>query len=192
MHVERARDLLGTDLAALVGESYERAYADMLRVQQLTELEEILAVKWEEEEEAGGRGSPDGGLTPSSLLAGGLGGARRGRALIQEMWNGRLRGVQRNVEVWQALLRWGGGRGWGGALRGDVVGCCKRSTTPYHAGFHASSSPPCGLAPHSASPSAQLSNSCLCHPCLPASPTLPTLSTPSPSSPLCPPPACAA
>lgn len=107
VHVERARDLLGTDLAALVGESYERAYADMLRVQQLTELEEILAVKWEEEEEAGTRSSgTNGGLPPSLLLAGGLGGARRGRALIQEMWNGRLRGVQRNVEVWQALLRW--------------------------------------------------------------------------------------
>lgn len=111
VHVERARDLLGTDLAALVGESYERAYADMLRVQQLTELEEILAVKWEEEEEAGGRANGANGSQPlSALLAGGLGGARRGRALIQEMWNGRLRGVQRNVEVWQALLRCGAER----------------------------------------------------------------------------------
>ena len=25
-------------------------------------------------------------------------------ALIRDMWRGRLRGVQRNVEVWQALL----------------------------------------------------------------------------------------
>ncbi len=29
---------MSTDLAALVGESYERAYTDMVRVQQLTEL----------------------------------------------------------------------------------------------------------------------------------------------------------
>jgi FKBP12-rapamycin complex-associated protein len=43
--VERARELLGGELAALVGESYERAYGDMVRVQQLTELEEILAVR---------------------------------------------------------------------------------------------------------------------------------------------------
>lgn len=42
VHVERARELLGVELAALVGESYERAYGDMVRVQQLTELEEVI------------------------------------------------------------------------------------------------------------------------------------------------------
>ena len=42
MHVDKARELLGTELAALVGESYERAYGDMVRVQQLTELEEVM------------------------------------------------------------------------------------------------------------------------------------------------------
>lgn len=36
---------MSTDLAALVGESYERAYTDMVRVQQLTELEEVIAYK---------------------------------------------------------------------------------------------------------------------------------------------------
>ena len=40
--MERARELLGAELAALVGESYERAYGDMVRVQQLTELEETV------------------------------------------------------------------------------------------------------------------------------------------------------
>ena len=40
--MDRARELLGTELAALVGESYERAYGDMVRVQQLTELEEVI------------------------------------------------------------------------------------------------------------------------------------------------------
>lgn len=32
---------MGTEFAALVGESYERAYSDMVRVQQLAELEEV-------------------------------------------------------------------------------------------------------------------------------------------------------
>lgn len=41
--VSCARELLGTELAALVGESYDRAYGDMVRVQQLTELEEVIA-----------------------------------------------------------------------------------------------------------------------------------------------------
>ena len=40
--IERSRELLGSELAALVGESYERAYGDMVRVQQLTELEEVI------------------------------------------------------------------------------------------------------------------------------------------------------
>ena len=109
VHVERARELLGTDLAALVGESYERAYADMLRVQQLTELEEILAVKLqevqEEEAAAGGVGAAAAALVGSAkylpLLP-----AAHGKQLMQSMWNGRLKGVQRNMEVWQALLRW--------------------------------------------------------------------------------------
>ena len=43
VHVEKARELLGVELAALVGESYERAYGDMVRVQQLTELEEVIS-----------------------------------------------------------------------------------------------------------------------------------------------------
>jgi hypothetical protein len=30
VHIETARELLGTELSALVGESYERAYADMV------------------------------------------------------------------------------------------------------------------------------------------------------------------
>lgn len=41
-NVDHARELLGTELSALVGESYDRAYGDMVRVQQLTELEEVI------------------------------------------------------------------------------------------------------------------------------------------------------
>lgn len=90
----------------------------MLRVQQLSELEEILAVKREEEEGdlgasgLAGLGGIAGGYLPASRA-----GAVRGRALMQEMWSGRLRGVQRNVEVWQALLRCGAAGWWQGGGR---------------------------------------------------------------------------
>jgi FKBP12-rapamycin complex-associated protein len=39
--IDLARELMATEFAALVGESYERAYTDMVRLQQLTELEEV-------------------------------------------------------------------------------------------------------------------------------------------------------
>ena len=41
--IDKARDMLAGEMAALVGESYERAYGDMIRVQQLQELEEAIA-----------------------------------------------------------------------------------------------------------------------------------------------------
>ncbi|KAG2704801.1 hypothetical protein I3760_05G022000 [Carya illinoinensis] len=76
-YVERARKCLATELAALVLESYERAYINMVRVQQLSELEEVIDY---------------------CTVAEGR------RALIRNMWNERIQGVKRNVEVWQALL----------------------------------------------------------------------------------------
>ncbi len=87
VNVERARELLGVELAALVGESYERAYGDMVRVQQLTELEEVI-----------------GFSNAFALCNGDQTAADLHRVQICEMWRGRLKGVQRNVEVWQALL----------------------------------------------------------------------------------------
>ena len=87
VNVERARELLGVELAALVGESYERAYGDMVRVQQLTELEEVI-----------------GYSNALALCNGDPTAAELHRSQICEMWRGRLKGVQRNVEVWQALL----------------------------------------------------------------------------------------
>jgi hypothetical protein len=38
------RQLLDTKLTALVGESYKRAYKAVIRAQQLSELEEVIAV----------------------------------------------------------------------------------------------------------------------------------------------------
>ncbi|XP_059447340.1 serine/threonine-protein kinase TOR isoform X3 [Corylus avellana] len=82
-YVERARKCLATELAALVLESYERAYTNMVRVQQLSELEEVIDYCT---------------LPAVSPVAEGR------RALIRNMWNDRIQGVKRNVEVWQALL----------------------------------------------------------------------------------------
>ncbi|KAL7199558.1 hypothetical protein ACSBR2_021782 [Camellia fascicularis] len=81
--VERARECLATELAALVLESYERAYSNMVRVQQLSELEEVIDYCT---------------LPVENTVAEGR------RALIRNMWNERIQGAKRNVEVWQALL----------------------------------------------------------------------------------------
>lgn len=56
--------LISPTLIALLGESYSRAYETIVRVQQLTELEEIIAYKQFKNEEA--------------------------KASMREMWNRRL------------------------------------------------------------------------------------------------------
>ncbi|KAH9295237.1 hypothetical protein KI387_038825, partial [Taxus chinensis] len=81
--VERARKCLATELAALVLESYDRAYSTMVRVQQLAELEEVI----------------DYCTLPMENTA-----TEGRRALIRKMWIDRIQGTKRNVEVWQALL----------------------------------------------------------------------------------------
>ncbi|KAL3814338.1 hypothetical protein ACJIZ3_015606 [Penstemon smallii] len=82
-YVERARKCLATDVAALVLESYERAYSNMVRIQQLSELEEVIDYCT---------------LPVGNPVAEGR------RVLIRNMWNERIKGTKRNVEVWQALL----------------------------------------------------------------------------------------
>ncbi|KAJ1381615.1 Tetratricopeptide-like helical domain superfamily [Sesbania bispinosa] len=82
-YIERARKCLATELAALVLESYERAYSNMVRVQQLSELEEVIDY----------RTLPIGDRV-----------AEERRALIRNMWTQRIQGAKSNVEVWQALL----------------------------------------------------------------------------------------
>ncbi|PON55167.1 Serine/threonine protein kinase [Parasponia andersonii] len=82
-YVERARKCLATQLAALVLESYERAYINMVRVQQLSELEEVIDYCT---------------LPIGNPVAEGR------RALIRNMWTERIQGAKRNVEVWQELL----------------------------------------------------------------------------------------
>lgn len=76
--VEQAREGLDTELSALVSESYNRAYQVVVRVQMLAELEELIVYKQCDEEK---------------------------QATMRKTWETRLKGCQRNVEVWQRMLR---------------------------------------------------------------------------------------
>lgn len=75
-YIDKARDLLDTELTAMAGESYQRAYGAMVSVQMLSELEEVIRYK----------------LVPER------------REAIREMWWERLQGCQRIVEDWQKIL----------------------------------------------------------------------------------------
>jgi FKBP12-rapamycin complex-associated protein len=79
-HIDRARSLLETELSALLGESYDRAYLQILRVQMLAELEEIMVYKQNTN-------------NPEKL------------ATMRETWMKRLKGCQANPEVWQRMLK---------------------------------------------------------------------------------------
>ena len=79
-HIERARQGLDTELSALLGESYTRAYSVVVRVQMLAELEEIITYKKSE-------GNPIK------------------QATMRETWTTRLKGCERNVETWQRMLK---------------------------------------------------------------------------------------
>ncbi|KAI1098365.1 FAT-domain-containing protein [Jackrogersella minutella] len=76
--IQQTREGLDTELSALVSESYNRAYQVIVRVQMLAELEEIIVYK-----QAKG---------PK-------------QATMRRTWESRLKGCQRNVEVWQRMLR---------------------------------------------------------------------------------------
>ena len=116
-HIAAARDALGAELAALVTESYDRSYGGMIRVQQLTELEEVIEYtelgRVLETYGAGMGGShatrAGHSVGVGSIPGGGAGGVDASRVAsrrdtIRRMWRDRIYGVQRKVEVWQALL----------------------------------------------------------------------------------------
>ena len=79
-HITKARDGLDTELSALLGESYTRAYGVIVRVQMLAELEEIITYKQHAND-------PDK------------------QERMRQTWTKRLKGCQRNVEVWQRMLK---------------------------------------------------------------------------------------
>ncbi|XP_022685874.1 serine/threonine-protein kinase mTOR-like [Varroa jacobsoni] len=76
-NIDKARDLLETDLTALWKESYPRAYPAMVQVQMLAELEEVVQYK---------------------LVA-------ELRDHIRQKWWNRLQGCQASVEDWQRILQ---------------------------------------------------------------------------------------
>ncbi|KAI8848058.1 FAT domain-containing protein [Chytridium lagenaria] len=79
-NIGKTRELLDKELMALVGESYSRAYPVLVRAQMLVELEEIINFKKSSER-------------------------REKLPALKKMWMNRLKGCQRNVEVWQRTLR---------------------------------------------------------------------------------------
>lgn len=79
-HIARARDGLDTELSALLGESYTRAYSVIVRVQMLAELEEIITYKQHNED-------------PEK------------QERMRATWTKRLKGCQRQVDVWQRMLK---------------------------------------------------------------------------------------
>lgn len=76
--IQQTREGLDTELGALVSESYNRAYQVIVRVQMLAELEEIIVYKQADDKK---------------------------KATMRRTWEVRLKGCQRNVEVWQRMLR---------------------------------------------------------------------------------------
>ncbi|KAJ1324782.1 serine/threonine-protein kinase mTOR [Microdochium nivale] len=76
--IQQTREGLDSELSALVSESYNRAYQVVVRVQMLAELEELITYKQSDE---------------------------RRRATMRKTWEVRLKGCQRNVEVWSRMLR---------------------------------------------------------------------------------------
>ncbi|CAI6061055.1 unnamed protein product [Clonostachys chloroleuca] len=76
--VHQAREGLDTELSALVSESYNRAYQVVVRVQMLAELEELIVYKQCDEKK---------------------------QAVMRKTWETRLKGCQRNVDVWARVLR---------------------------------------------------------------------------------------
>ncbi|KAL7421428.1 phosphatidylinositol kinase-related protein kinase tor1 [Cryptotrichosporon argae] len=79
-HITKARERLDPELTSLTGESYGRAYDVVVRVQMLSELEEIIAYK-------------DHADQPER------------QATQRKTWQSRLHGCQRDVEVWQRILQ---------------------------------------------------------------------------------------
>eukprot|EP01132_Coremiostelium_polycephalum_P005602 gene5602-6970_t len=78
-YIEHARSLVDTELTALLGESYNRAYKVVVRLQQLSELEEIIEYK----------------KSADNIER---------RNMIRNTWKTRLRGCQHNVDIWQSIL----------------------------------------------------------------------------------------
>lgn len=78
--INNARDLLVTEISALVNESYSRSYNVVVRTQMIAELEEIMEYK----------------QLPT---------LSEKKQTIRNTWKKRIFGVQKNVDVWQRILK---------------------------------------------------------------------------------------
>ncbi|XP_018572076.1 serine/threonine-protein kinase Tor [Anoplophora glabripennis] len=76
-YIYKTREILDTELTAMAGESYQRAYGAMVQVQILSELEEVMQYK----------------LVPER------------RHTLKAMWWQRLQAGQRLVEDWQKIIQ---------------------------------------------------------------------------------------
>jgi FKBP12-rapamycin complex-associated protein len=76
--IDQTRNLLDTEITALLGESYNRSYESMVRIQMLSELEEVIIYKQSDNAH---------------------------RNMIKQTWMKRLEGCERSVEVWEKILR---------------------------------------------------------------------------------------
>ncbi|VDP84355.1 unnamed protein product [Echinostoma caproni] len=76
-HIVNARNVLDADLTTMAGESYDRAYADLVGTQLLSEAEEVIQYK----------------LVPER------------RPVLREVWRSRLRGCQAVVEDWGQIIQ---------------------------------------------------------------------------------------
>jgi FKBP12-rapamycin complex-associated protein len=112
-HVEAAREVLATELAALVGESYERAYSGLVCVQQLTELEEVITLYETTRSASSGAAliSPAAALSATigaddlgALAASSAAATAAHLGALRAVWRRRLGCVKRSADVWQALL----------------------------------------------------------------------------------------
>lgn len=88
--IDVTRELLDAELSALVNESYNRAYEVVIRVQQLSELEEIIAYK------KLGMVTATNSINATAI--------EEQRARIRQIWTDRLKGCSRNVEYWGNIL----------------------------------------------------------------------------------------
>ena len=76
-YIDRACECVDGQLSGLLGESYTRAYGSIVRLQQCTELSEMISYKSSSEDK---------------------------KAAMRRMWSSRLLGARRSVGVWSELL----------------------------------------------------------------------------------------
>ena len=76
-YIDRACECVDGQLSGLLGESYTRAYGSIVRLQQCTELSEMIAYKSASEDK---------------------------KAAMRRMWSTRLLGARKSVGVWSELL----------------------------------------------------------------------------------------